>query len=138
MNDWRSVYPATTHGSTPGGYCGTQISDPWEVRWTRPVTDGGATVHAVVTRYYYTAATPGDGTRRPTHVECQTEYLICTDQHDPGGTELWAASSYREVPDTRGNPTTDDAYRAALQAQPPDAKEWDDYGKWWTLLGGGA
>lgn len=102
----------------PGGDCGgdIQAGDAYNARWLQPRADGGT---AMVTRSYYVADND-----EATYLECQTEYLVCSDPDDPGGTEVWADYRYRELQDGPAQPNDDDAWLAALGAVEPTTDEW--------------
>jgi hypothetical protein len=74
----------------------------------------------MVTRAYYVVADEQD----TTSIECQTEYLICSDPSEPGGTELWADYRYRTLPTDTSQSSADDAWIAALGAVEPTDDEW--------------
>jgi hypothetical protein len=71
-----------------GGDCGgdVQVSDAWDARWCKPLTDGTT---ALVTRSFYIIDESMEGVG-PFRLERRTEYLICADPADPGGTEEWS------------------------------------------------
>jgi hypothetical protein len=73
----------------PGGDVGgdTQISESFSVRFWHRDRPG-----AMVTYCYYAAANLHDPAA--ISVDCQTEYLVCADPDDPGGTEVWSAYRY--------------------------------------------
>ncbi len=91
-----------------------QVGDAYSARWTRPLPDG---TWGVVDRVYYVADV-GDGL----YVECQTEYLICTDPSDPGSTEVWADARYDAEHGV--DPTDADAYLLAERSVGPSDSEW--------------
>jgi len=94
-------------GVRPGGHGGGDIQrgDSYSVRYVRPDMPG-----SLITRTAYAVENvPGEFT-----VQIQTEWLICTDPRDPGGTEIWSDVSY----DDEGAPiysSAADGERAARQ-----------------------
>lgn len=122
---WRRREPLIFDGDgQPGGE--SQISEAYSARWTCPLVDG---LTAVVTRYYYVAAEVG-----PLRVEEQTEYLVCTDPSEPGGTERASDYGYRTVP--WPGPFDDAAARAAAGRAPePTVAEWADMMPSWEVAG---
>ncbi len=73
-------------GVRPGGDCGGvfQAGDSFSVRYVRPDIRG-----ALITRTAYPLRCGSEYT-----VQVKTEWLICTDPADPGGTEVWSDESY--------------------------------------------
>lgn len=123
---WQRREPAIFDGDgQPGG--DLQTSEAYSVRWTRPIENG---LYAFVTRYYYVAAEDGGSTR----IEEQTEYLVCTDPSEPGGTEQTADYGYRTVP--WPGPFDDAAARAAAGRAPePTVAEWAEMMPRWEVAG---
>jgi hypothetical protein len=81
-------------GVLPGGDVGgdTQASESFSVRFHHRDHTG------VLVTYSYFAAVDPDHLAGIT-VERHTEYLVCTDRADTGGTELWSAYRYTTLPD---------------------------------------
>jgi hypothetical protein len=109
------------------GDCGgdVQASEAYNMRWTQPLPDGNT---AVITRSFYAAVEYDDEDRTgPRHLTQQTEYLVCTDPTDPGGTEVW--SDYRDErlgPLPQSERICDrEARAAAAAARPPSNIEWN-------------
>ena len=130
---WQRCLPEVCQAGDVGG--DVQVSDAWEARWQRQLPDGHT---ARVTRAYYVAADQVDGTADgPVHLECQTEYLVCTDVSDPGGTEVWGDYTYATVPlPTR--PDAEAARRAVAAAGEPTDAEWRTQAPTWVAgLGSG-
>jgi hypothetical protein len=80
--DDRPVWIRERGGVLPGG--DSQLSESFTVRFHHRDHPG-----VLVTYCYYAAVDPDDPA--VITVEHQIEYLVCTDQDDPGGTELWSA-----------------------------------------------
>ena len=72
-------------GVLPGGDVGgdTQVDESFSVRFHHRDRPG-----ALVTYCFYAVADPDQPAA--VSVERQTEYLVCTDPTDPGGTEIWS------------------------------------------------
>jgi hypothetical protein len=124
---WVRVAPEVA----PGGHVGgdDQVGEAFSARWTMTLKPN---LVCVVTRTYY-AATDQTNARHPacTHLECDTEYLVCTDPADPGGTEVWSDNGYsrvRQVDAAWAGRTetgrTGMARRAAQHAPTPTMDEW--------------
>jgi hypothetical protein len=96
-------------GVLPGGDVGgdTQVSESFGVRFHHRDHPG-----VMVAYCYYAAVDPDDPTAIT--VERQTEFLVCTDPDDPGGSEVW--SGYRTTALPGGFGTVQAATDAALQA----------------------
>jgi hypothetical protein len=79
-------------GVLPGGDVGgdAQLAESFSVRFHHRDRTG-----AMVTYRYYAALDLDD--LATDSVERQTEYLVCTDPADPGGTEVWSDSRYKTV-----------------------------------------
>jgi len=115
LSGWQRSEPTVA----PAGDCGgdVQVSDAWSARWRHELSDGAT---ALVTRAFYIASASPDGDG-PHHLECQTEYLVCTDPAEPGGTEQWSDYVYER----RGPATGDeDVRQAAADAEAPTDAEW--------------
>lgn len=112
MSGWVRADPAVFAGGDVGG--DAQIGEAWAARWIRQLPDG---TWGVVDRVFYVADT-GDGL----YVECQTEYLICTDPADPGSSEVWADARYDAEHGV--DPTGDNANLLALHSAGPSESEW--------------
>jgi hypothetical protein len=109
-----------THGNN---WCGgdVQKEDGWDCAWWTQLSDG---TFGVVTRYFYLATEMVDGEPiGDDYIECQTEYMVCTDWRDPGSTEINAEYQY----DTVVDPATMDTRQLALDAEPPESAEWVAY-----------
>lgn len=128
MSGWQRTQPDVTRGGDVGG--DIQVSAAWDARWQRRLADGTT---ALVTRTFY-AATDDPFADRPraSYLECQTEYLVCGDPRDPGGTEKWADYTYTRVPDASGRPDAAEARRAAQAAQAPTDREWSAKAPSWA------
>jgi hypothetical protein len=119
QSTWQRCEPAVSLGGDCGG--DVQVSDAFDARWQRQLPDGTT---ALITRSYYVVADQDGGpTVGGPHVECQTEYLVCTDPADPGMTEVWADYTYEALPTTAGT-DDQDARRAAEAARPATDDEW--------------
>ncbi len=114
MSAWARVPPAAGRGGDVGG--DAQVGDSWCAQWRRELPDG---LWAVVTRYFYPA---GHHSSPPKLMELLTEYLVCRDPADPGGTEL--NSEYVNTPGWSGRVDDGSVRQAAEQAQAPDDAEW--------------
>jgi hypothetical protein len=79
-------------GVLPGGDVGgdAQLDESFSVRFHHRHRPG-----AMVTYCYYAALDLDDLTT--IYVERQTEYMVCTDPADPGGTEVWSDYRYAAV-----------------------------------------
>jgi hypothetical protein len=74
-------------GIRPGGDAGgdIQAGNSFSVRYVRPDLPG-----SLITRTAYAVENvPGEFT-----IQIQTEWLVCTDPRDPGGTEIWSDYAY--------------------------------------------
>ncbi len=76
-------------GVQPGGHVGGDIQrgESFNVRYVRPDLPG-----SMITRTAYPVEydhLPGEFV-----VQIQTEWLVCTDPRDPGGTEIWSDCAY--------------------------------------------
>lgn len=120
VGGWERQLPLAGRAGDVGG--DVQVGEAFGARWARRL-DGG--LWAVVTRSYYPAELHG-----ARYLECDTEYLVCTDLSDPGGTEQW--SDGRAVPCT-GNPTGEGACNAAVGALGPDDGEWNTFAPRWAV-----
>jgi hypothetical protein len=96
-------------GAVPGGDVGgdSQASEAFSVRFHHRDIPG-----VMVTYCYYAAVDTDDPAA--ISVERQTEYLVCIDPDDPGGTEVWSAYRWAVLQD--GFATVQAATNAALQA----------------------
>jgi hypothetical protein len=77
-------------GVRPGGDVGgdRQATESYSIRYTTPDRPG-----ALVTVYFY-----GERTGRGEYgVTMQTEWLVCADPTDPGGTEQWSEADYHDL-----------------------------------------
>jgi hypothetical protein len=99
-------------GVLPGGDVGgdTQVSESFSVRFQHRDRPG-----ALVTYSYYAAADPDQPAA--ISVERQTEYLVCTNPDDPGGTEVWSTYLHATLQPRFGDvqAATDAAHHAARQ-----------------------
>lgn len=103
---WVEVYP---HGVTDEGDIGgdIQAGTAWSRRFVQYVS--ATRLWAVITDSYYLAECDHDEDQRETDadgsprceycglvkwIQNQTEYIICRDFRDPGGTEEWADYEY--------------------------------------------
>lgn len=126
----------------PGGDCGgdVQDSDAFDTRWARllPGEPVAGPLYAVVTRSLYVVKVPDAAVRRVNrlfgvtvsnrYIEVRTEYLVCTDLADPGGTELWA--DYVHIPlqavaDFTVTLDNAGAVEAAELIDGPDDEQWN-------------
>jgi hypothetical protein len=96
-------------GVLPGGDVGgdAQLGESFSVRFWHRDHPG-----AMVGYRYYAALDLDDLTS--VYVERQTEYLVCTDPTDPGGSEVWSDCRYEAVERDLG--TVEAATAAARQA----------------------
>jgi hypothetical protein len=96
-------------GVLPGGDVGgdRQASESFSVRFHHRDHPG-----VLVTYSYYAAV--DEENPAITTVERETEYLVCTDPDDPGGSEVWSAYRTTALPGRFG--TVQAATDAALQA----------------------
>jgi hypothetical protein len=99
--------------------CDGVTSDAFDTRWARPLADG---TFALITRTYYLVDRK-DGR----YMEEETEYLICRDLADPGGTEEHSEGIYRRDDDAT------DPEQCATHAEEPDDAEWfTALPSWWV------
>ena len=97
-----------------------QAGDSFSVRYVRPDLPG-----ALITRTVYPVygACPGEFA-----VQIETEWLLCTDPADPGGTEVWSDYAYHDQSGTYGSAA---AARAAASRvatellQDAGSHDWD-------------
>jgi hypothetical protein len=96
-------------GVLPGGDVGgdVQLDESFSVRFWHRHRPG-----ALVTYPYYAALDLDD--LATVYVERQTEYLVCTDPADPGGSEVWSDYRYEAVQRDLGS--VEAATTAARQA----------------------
>ena len=96
------AWQAEAAGVVPGGDTGgdLQAGESFSVRFRRSDRP-----FAVLTR---TACPCQDGRRGRFFVQVQTEFLVCAEPFDPGGTEIWSDMSLTDLPR---------AYRTASQAE---------------------
>lgn len=114
--EWTRCTPEASQGGNCGG--DVQVGDVWDARWSRPLDDGTT---AMVTRSFYPAK---QGCQK--WLERRTEYLICSDPADPGGTETWSELSF-------GDLRADlDAKQEALSATAPTDADWADIAPPWA------
>lgn len=130
-SQWESFYVAEDAGDVGGD---VQVTDAYGTAWSRPLPGG---LFALVTRNYYGAISDetfnrinGSGadpteTINPEVLECQTEYLVCSDLIDPGGTEVGSDYRYRSQPYARDDARLPARYAARLAPEPTDT-EWTD------------
>ncbi len=119
---WTRREPFVAPAADAGG--DAQQSEAFDARFCRPLA---GTYWACITRYAYVARDPNkdDG---DLYIEIQTEYLICTDLEDLGGTERWSDSRYHRLCAYDG-PLDDDAMtQAALRAA--QAADWPTDDEW--------
>lgn len=113
------------HEPRPGGDAGGdgQVSEAWSRRFVRPLRDG---TFAVITVYVYVhderMRTADDTIPNPLTVSRQTEFTVCRNPADLGGTEEFSDSTYVLVP---GVAHTDDAAREVCAAIDPAQFTWD-------------
>lgn len=110
---WKLIPPGVWDAGDVGGDDQTSIAA--SARWTRPLSD---CLHALVVRYYYVVDRGG------VRVEQQTEYLVCGDPFEPGGTERASSSAYASVA-WSGVFDGEAAWACARQAPEPTDAEWD-------------
>lgn len=120
MSTWTRIQPAVAPGGDVGG--DIQSSDSWSARWTRPLADRQ---HGVVTRTFY--ATDDDSAQT---LECETEYLVCSDPARPGGTEIWSDVRHETI--AHGRHDSGDAQAAAHRAIAPTDAEWSSVMPSWA------
>ncbi|SRR6266496_3703138 len=104
------IWQPDGRGVQPGGHAGgdIQAGDSYSVRYVRPDLPG-----SLITRTAYPVEydhLPGEFV-----IQIQTEWLVCTDPRDPGGTEIWSDYAY----DDEGCPiygSAAEAERAARRA----------------------
>jgi hypothetical protein len=112
-------------GIVSNGDCGGDIQrgDSYSVRYRHPQLP-----HAVITRSAYAAE---DTDRNPGEffVQVETEWIVCTDPADPGGTETWSDTSYDDEEDRSWDTAEEaeaDARRVAAELlQDAGSHSWD-------------
>ena len=92
-----TVWQADDSGVQPCGDVGGdyQATDSYGRRFTRPDVP-----NAMINVTYYGVACRKPGSEEPNGeyaVEEQVETLVCRDPADPGGTEVWSDTTYRDV-----------------------------------------
>jgi hypothetical protein len=117
-----SMWQPDGRGVLPGGDCGGDIQrgESFSVRYVRPDMPG-----SLITRTAYAVENcPGEFT-----VQILTEWLVCTDPADPGGTEIWSDSerNYEGTPIyNRAWKAEDAASQAALgMLREAGSHDWD-------------
>lgn len=82
----------------------------------------------VVTFYAYATGEEKDGDVDFTHlgVQTETEFIVCTDTEDPGGTELWGRTAYHN-PDYGTWDTVEKCEAAALRCVKTMRPEYIDW-----------
>jgi hypothetical protein len=108
-----------SRGVQPGGWVGGDIQrgDSYSVRYVRPDMPG-----SLITRTAY--AVEYDNLPGEFVIQIQTEWLVCTDPSDPGGTEIWSDYAY----DDEGCPIYDSAAKAEDAARQAAAELLGDAG----------
>lgn len=109
---------------TPAGDIGgdNQVGGAWSRRYARRRQDGK---WAVIDDFWY----PASGVWRDrTALVNTTEFLVCSDIMDPGGSEEWSDSLWRTV-DTEGDPTSQTAKKYSQESNVFSIYRWsgDDY-----------
>lgn len=122
---WRQREPKVMSAGDVGG--DVQTGDAWEASWWCYVVADGGWQYGVAVRYFYPAV---DGQGAPV-LQCQTEYLACTDATDPGTTQLDAEAGYEDLEDWEA--TSRAAFQAAMVAEPPTLQEWAEYMPAWEI-----
>jgi hypothetical protein len=83
----------------PGGFVGgdNQAAQSHSLRWL-PVSEPDDGLHAMVTEYWYAELVdaPDDERDGMYGVTCMTEFMVCTDPDDPGGSEVSCDYDYYE------------------------------------------
>lgn len=109
---WQREQPLVGNGGDPGG--DRQVSEAFDARWTAKLADGTI---AMITRSWYVAEDDGEN-----YIECQTEYLHCSDQRAPGDTEIHSDYLYEWV--DADEPTAVVARQLTEDAEVPEPGEW--------------
>lgn len=111
---------ATQGGDTGGD---EQASDSWCRRFVRPLDNNR---YAVITVYVYVhderMRTGDPDAAAPPVLTRQTEFAVCRDPDDVGGTEEFCDYTYVPEP---GRPATEDAARDVCDAIDPAIFAWD-------------
>lgn len=110
-----------------------QVSDAWERQFAVELPGG---TFAIVSVAHYVEddtldESLAEATKQGRRLTRQTEYLVCTDLNDPGGTELNADYRYNTVEDAE---TTEEAAKAATTAVTPEEITWPDDLAWMVKL----
>ena len=121
MKGWQ---PDGTGIMSSGGYCGGDIQrgDSYSVRFCRPDLPS-----AMITCTAYAA----EDDRNPGEffIQVQTEWLLCTDPADPGGTETWSDITCDDddarIFDTAGEAEQAARQRAVEELAGAESLEWD-------------
>lgn len=120
------------HGVTIGGDVGgdIQAGDSYEVRFVRDDMPGSLiTVNVYAVEPHFVGEPGPKGAGREYAIQTQTEYLVCADPSDPGGTEIWSEVEYEDW--VLAYETLAEADQAARQSAEGErahgvaAKEWD-------------
>jgi hypothetical protein len=126
---WIRVLPEAVPGGQHGGDRG--VSDAVSSRWIKPIDDK---LWAVVTCAFYVASETDDLDDGPFVIECESEYLVCTDPFQPGDTEEWADSRYTLIGGIAGPDGADGALVEAVeQAEAPHDEEWNEYAEHYRI-----
>jgi hypothetical protein len=126
--DDRPIWVRDQHGGgvLPGGDVGgdRQVSESFSVRFHHRDLPG------VLVTYCYYAAVDEERPAAIT-VERQTEYLVCTDPADPGGSEVWSSYRHTTLPGGYANlQATTDAASQAAQAHLVCEEPWSGRPPW--------
>ena len=118
---WRRREPQVAAAGHVGG--DLQVGEAYSASWGRELGGGR---WSVVTRAYYVA---DEGSAR-SMIEC-TEYLVCTDPADPGGTEVASSDAHAVV---AVGPLDDRAVQAAArESWAPTSAEWNNQMSGWRV-----
>ncbi len=128
---WQRVQPDVCNAGDVGG--DVQVGEAYNVRWQRMLPDGNT---AMITESTYRALNDLNNPDGPTHMERQTEYLVCSDPADPGSTELWSDARYATIHPSANDPVTDPEAVARRAAEvPPNDHVWNTHAPGWAVTG---
>jgi hypothetical protein len=112
--DYKEIEPTgPQRNGTPAG--DSQVTDSWSRRFACDLGNGE---WAVIGADFYTVDyDDGEGVI----LECQAEYVLCTDPNRPGDTEVWSDARYSEP----GVDPTDEVARELCAAVDPGDLDWN-------------
>jgi hypothetical protein len=109
MSDWVMKSRAAIAGDVGGDH---QVSEAYVTSWVRRLPRG---LWGYIGRQFYIAH---DEDKGKTWLECQIEYLVCTNPRDVGSSEQFSDMRYVELP------VADPQTAAARSTKPPTDEEF--------------